>query len=191
MPSDYLATYHRHWRTAASAEALATVAEPDKFNFLSFLATAQALQIEFLPLSWDAGREVIGTGVTSRIHQALVNIDTSFAFKAYHNKTDKQNKTEEQIFRTLINEVIVLSQNFVREHANIAELQGICWEISTDDRPWPILVFEKSHFGDLHHFATHGGRDMGTDERVRLCLDVGSAIMDMHTNSRLSSSIRG
>jgi hypothetical protein len=192
MPSDY-SPHCLQWRISSIAEAPTTVAEPSKFNFLSFLATAQALRIEFLPLSWDKGRGIIGAGGTSTIQQALVNIDTSFAFKAYHrqHKTDKQNKTEEQVFRTIMNEITVLSQKFVREHANIAQLQGICWEISTDDRPWPILVFEKSHLGDLYDFATHGGRNMGTGERVRLCLDVGIAIMDMHTNSKLTVSTGG
>lgn len=174
-------SYWSFWRSATGAEVHATAAEPDKFNFLSFLATAQALQIEFLPIAWDAARGVVGTGGTSRIHQALVNLDTSFAFKAYH----KLNKTEEQIFRTLINEITVLSQTFVREHANIAQLQGICWDISPDDdKPWPVLVFEKSHLGDLHHFARHGGRDMTVDERLGLCVDIGRAIIDMHLNSK-------
>lgn len=158
---------------------LDTGADSDKCNFLSFLATAQALQIEFLPIVWDSAREVIGTGGTSRIHQALVNLDTSLAFKNYH----KRNKTEEQIFRTLINEITVLSQAFVREHANIAHLQGICWDISpNDDKPWPVLVFEKSHFGDLYHFVRHGGRAMTMEDRLGLCLDIGRAVIDMHSN---------
>src|SRR6185436_9668785 len=62
-----------------------TPPDPDKFNFLSFLATAQALQIEFLPIAWDVARGFIGEGGTSRIRQTLVNIDTSFAFKVSRN----------------------------------------------------------------------------------------------------------
>jgi hypothetical protein len=72
---------------------------------LSFLATAQALQIESLSILWDSARGVIGTGGASSINQALINLDTNFALKDYH----KRNKTEEQVFRTLINEVTVLS----------------------------------------------------------------------------------
>jgi hypothetical protein len=156
-------------------------AEPEKFNFLSFLATAQALQIAFLPIAWDPKRKVLGTGATSRVHQLLVNLDTSFAFKIYHER----NKTADQVFGYLINEITVLSQKFIREHANIAQLQGICWDISPDSNmPWPVLVFEKSHFGDLYHFATHGGRAMRVDERLELCVDIGRAIMAMHSNCK-------
>lgn len=156
------------------------MAEPDRYNFISFLATAQALQIEFLPLVWDTARESLGTGGTSVIHQALMNVDTSFAFKTYH----KRGRTEEQVFRILINEMTIMSQAFVREHANIAQLQEICWEISSDDKPWPVLVFEKADFGDLDHFARHRGKDMKIDQRLGLCLDIGRAIMDMHANRK-------
>lgn len=173
--------YWSHWRSASGAEVHGKETEPDRFSFLSFLATAQALQVDFLPLVWDAERGVVGTGGSSRIHQSLVDLDTSLAFKTYH----KQTRTEEQIFRTVINEITVLNQPSVREHTNIARLQGICWDISPrDDKPWPVLVFEKSHFGDMDHFARHGGRNMKPEERLSLCLDVGRAIMDMHANCR-------
>ncbi len=176
---------HDPWKTS-SAKLVATVTEPDRCNFLSFLATAQALQIEFLPLAWDAARGSLGTGGTSKIHQALMNVETSFAFKTYHTRS----KTE-QVFRTVINEITIMSQTFIREHANIAQLQGICWEISDDDKPWPVLVFEKAHFGDLDHFARHGGKDMKIGERLALCLDIGRAVIDMHANSKSTPSFGG
>ncbi|KAI1128864.1 hypothetical protein F5Y10DRAFT_239748 [Nemania abortiva] len=188
MPSsESLSSYWLHWRSASGAKVHGADVEPDRFNFLSFLATAQALRIEFLPLVWDSARGIIGTGGTSRIHQALVNLDTSFAFKAYHTR----NQTEEQVFRTLITEITVLSQPFVREHPNISQLQGICWDISPqDDKPWPVLVFEKSHLGDLYHFVSHGGRDMTFHERLKLCVDVGRAIVDMHSNCIVHGDIK-
>ena len=53
----------------------------------------------------------------------------------------------------LDNELIVLGHSAIQEHPNIAKLQGLCWDIS-DDKIWPVLVFEKSHFDDLYSFAT-------------------------------------
>jgi hypothetical protein len=181
MSEWYPTSYWSHWRSTSSAQVHETEAEPDKFNFLSFLAIAQALQIEFLPIVKDLGQEAIGIGGTSTIHESLVNVDTSFAFKVHH----KRGMTEDQVFRNLINEVIVSSQVFIRSHASIAQLRGISWDVSADDdKPWPVLVFQKSHFGDLHHFAMHGGRDMTVVERLDLCLDIGRAIEDMHCNSK-------
>lgn len=179
--TDWVASYGLHYASASGAEVQVSVAEPDKFNFLSFLAVAQALKIEFLPIAWDSARETIGGGGTSQIRQSLVNLDTSFAFKTYR----KRIKSHQRAFQTLINEITILSQPFVRNHPDIAQLQGICWDISPDDDiPWPVLVFEKSHLGDLYHFAIHGGRDMTADERFGICLDVGRAIADMHANRR-------
>lgn len=60
------------------------------------------------------------------IHQTDVILNTSFAFKTYC----KQHETEEQMFRTPIAEITMLGQPFIREHANIVQLQGICWDIS-------------------------------------------------------------
>lgn len=177
-------SYWFPWQSASGAEVRGTAAEPERFNFLSFLATAQALQIQFLPIVWETGRGLAGTGGTSIIQQSLLSLDTSFAFKTYH----KRNQSEHQVFRTLIAEITILSQPFIQEHANIAQLQGICWDISpADDKPWPVLVFEKSHLGDLYHFVRHGGRDMTVDERLGLCVDIGRAIMDMHSNRKSAS----
>lgn len=170
-----------YWRDSSSAQVDRADTEPDGYNFLSFIATAQALDIEFLPLIWDAAREGVGIGGTSRINQTLLTRDTSFAFKIYRQK----GRTEENVFRTLVTEIAVLSHRSVREHPNIAQLQGICWDISSsDDKPWPVLVFEKSHLGDLRHFVKHGGREMKICERLRLGLDIGKAVMDMHSNCK-------
>jgi hypothetical protein len=175
-----------YWRSASGAEVRWAHAEPGRFNFLSFLATAQALRIGFLHITWDAARGEVGIGGTSRIHQALLDLDNSFAFKTYH----KRGHSEEQVFRTLITEITVLSQPVVRMHPNMAQLQGICWDISpNDDKPWPVLVFEKSHLGDLYHFAGHGGKDMTIHERLELCIDIGRAIADMHSHSKPNSNL--
>lgn len=180
--SESLDSRHSFWRTESrSAKIHTTVAEPDRFNFLAFLATAQALQIEFLPLAWDASG-FISSGATARIHQAIVNMETTFAFKTCRQTYTNRKKDDAEIFRTLINEITVMSQAFVRNHTNIAHLQGICWDISPDDKPWPVLVLEKSHLGDLSQFVAAGGKDMDMDQRLRLCLDIGTAIMDMHSN---------
>lgn len=185
MSSDYRSSYWLHWQSASGAEVSEIEADPERFNFLAFLATAQALEIEFLPMAWDASG-AIGAGGTSRIHQTLANLDTSFAFKTYRT----HNKTEEQIFQTLIAEITILSQPFIREHANIAQLHGICWDISPDnDKPWPVLVFEKSHLGDLYRFITSEGRNMTLEERLFLCADIGRAIIDMHSNRKSEPTV--
>jgi hypothetical protein len=57
---------------------------------------------------------------------------------------------------------------------------------------WPVLVLEKSQYGDLYNFATLPvGRELCFAKRLKLCVDVGTAISDMHNNSRLLSEPKG
>jgi hypothetical protein len=78
----------------------------------------------------------------------------------------------------------VLSHPLIRMHPHIVELEGICWDIISEDEVWPVLMFEKSKCGDLNDFITSRvGRSLGIVERLNLCLDAGIAIVDMHDNS--------
>ncbi|KAI1631178.1 TPR-like protein [Biscogniauxia mediterranea] len=178
-------------RSTSGLEISESDASPEPVDFLSFLATAQKLQIQFLPITWEAARPGLGFGGTSKIDQALVDTQTSFAFKRIH-EISKQEKTEKQIFQTLINEITILSHAVVREHPGIAQLQGICWDISPeDDKPWPVLVFEKTHFGDLYNFMRLPlGREMGFRDRLNLCIDIGTAIADMHSNRIIHGDVK-
>lgn len=153
-------------------------------DLLSFLATAQALNVEILSITWDAARQHIGSGATSQIRESLVNLHTSFAFKRFHDVQLRTESQEEDIFRALTNEILVLGNRAVREHPNIVQLQGVCWDIDTNDRPWPVIALEKSQYGDLSTFATLPvGRKLTFQERVQICVDIGASVMDMHSNS--------
>lgn len=157
---------------------------PTRHNFLSFLATAQALGIEILPITWQSAIKEIGRGGTSRINQAPANITTSLAFKQVKDE-EKLKRTEAEIFQTLSNEITVLGHPPIQEHPNIVKLQGICWDISSDGRVWPVLVFEKSQFDDLYSFATRPiGKELNIHHRLKLCVDIGEAIIYMHSHSK-------
>jgi hypothetical protein len=167
-------------------------------NFITFLATAQRLQIPFLPITWQSQRPLVAKGGTSEINQALINLRTSFVFKRVAEE-DKLEKSEKEMFRRLINEITILRHPTIRDHPTILELQGICWDIppkknqndyevrplhrSNNDKVWPVLVFEKSQFGDLYDFARlQVGRELEISERLKICLDIGSAITHMQSN---------
>jgi hypothetical protein len=156
-----------------------------EYGFLPFLAAVQMLEIDFLPIIWDAARQGLGSGATSTVDEWLVDLKTSFAFKRVHSSS-KRARREVEIYRTLINEISVLGHPSVRENLYIAQLLGICWDVSSDDiTPWPVLVFEKSQFGDLYHFMTQSdGRSMGIKERIALFVDIGTAIRDMHSKGK-------
>ncbi|MCJ1436521.1 hypothetical protein MMC27_005900 [Xylographa pallens] len=161
-----------------------------QYDLLSFLATAQKLGVDFLPITWQSGRQSIGSGGTSRIEEAYQNKLTRFAFKRIRN-SEKREKSESDIFQMLTTEITVLSHPFIREHQNIAQLQGICWDISSDNRVWPVLVFERAQFGDLYNFASGSEwKKLNIRQRAKLCFDVGDALADMHSSNIIHGDIK-
>jgi Protein tyrosine and serine/threonine kinase len=182
-------------RSISDAAVQSAQVTDDQCDLITFLGVLQKLQIEILPITWQAARQPIGIGATGRINESLIDLHTRFAFKCVADKQkdavanpQEKDVTKERIIQTFINEIIVLGHPSTRKHPTIVELQGICWDIGSDDEVWPVLVFEKSQYGDLYHFATLPiGRELCIAERLKLCVEIGTAISDMHDNSRLST----
>lgn len=161
------------------------------YDLITFLTMIQKLQIDILPIAWQVARQQIAVGETGKIRQAQIDLQTSFAFKCVADRQKEDGRGERQVERktisALINEIIVLGHTSIREHPNIVDLQGICWGIMPDDKVWPVLVFRKTQYGDLYNFAALPiGRELSIGQRLKLCVDVGTAISDMYCNSKLS-----
>lgn len=151
------------------------------YGFIDVLGLAQRLKLDLLPITWQTPLGIVGQSRAS-INQALVDIQTSFAFKRFDH-TGQSNPLQETA-----QEMAILGHPFIRDHPHIVQLIGICWDIPQDDQVWPVLVFEKSHLGDLYHFVHSGkGKDLSLKNRLKICADVGIAIRDMHLNSRSAS----
>lgn len=164
-------------------DALELHQSPD--NLLSFLALTQKLGIAMLEITWQSARPEIGWGGTSSIHEALADIQTSFAFKRIF-VSEMMEKSKAKKFQILSNEMMILSKPWVREHPNIVQLQGICWDVWSEDSIWPVLVFEKSQLGDLHTFLrSPTGKQLDGPKRLVLCCQIGNAVTDMHSQGKL------
>ena len=155
-------------------------------DLIAFLTIAQKLGIDVLSIDGRSIGALAGKGGTSRVTQRQMDVQTSFAFKYFSSRQrlefQRGKLSEAEVFQTLINEISVLAHPKVRWHANIVELQGVCWDIPADYEVWPILVFEKSQHGDLFNFLHSPiGRDISFTQRLELCIDVGTAIIDMHS----------
>ena len=160
-------------------------ANGNEYNFITFLAVIQKLQVGILPITWQAALAPIGAGATSTVKEAAFDIETSLAFKCVSDK-QKQNADEAAIIGAVISEIIFLCHPYIRNHPYITELQGICWDIPSDNQVWPALVLEKSQYGDLYNFIISGvGRELSVTSRLKLCVDVGIAISDLHFCSKL------
>ena len=166
--------------TSASAAAANT-----PYDLLTFLGIAQSLNIDFLPITWDAGQASIGQGGTAEISQSSINLETAFAFKRLSSVDSALSEAERTaIFVVLIAEISVLGHKSIRRHGNINRLEGICWDIEPkSERVWPVFVFEKTQHGDLKTFMEHGaGITLDLRNRLRLCTEIATAVSDLHLN---------
>ena len=156
------------------------------YDFISFLAIAQRLNVDFLPITWQPALDSLGKGATAEVSQSLVNLQMSFAFKrtALSNLPwqGQYQEQERRALRALISEVSVLSHPLIRRQANIINLEGICWEIGREDKVLPVLVFEKAQLGDMHRFMDSDlGKALSIEDRLKMCIGVGTAVMVMHS----------
>lgn len=82
----------------------------------------------------------------------------------------------------LTTELVLLSYERIRVYQNIVQLQGICWDISSDRMLWPVLVFRKANLGDLSDFiASQKGGALSIHQPAELGFDIRDAIVDMHS----------
>lgn len=179
--------YTPFWRDGSLIQSAAPekrVQSDTHYDFLAFLGLAQRIEIDFLPITWQPKLEVVGRGGTAEIWQALINVQTSFAFKRI--KQSRQASLDERtIFQDLILEILALGNELIRSHPNMVRLEGICWDIRPgEEKIWPVLVFEKAQYGDLEKFTNSDrGKIMRFEDRLRLCVQIGTAIKDMHSFS--------
>jgi hypothetical protein len=189
MSSNTLSGICQPYYFADSSFVPAPEPNPAPYNVIDFIAVAQKLQISFLGISWQVGKEVVGRGSSGSINQAFMNLHTSLAFKCI-SPEQKSNRSEDAIFRVLINEIIAFSHPANRRNRGVLNLEAICLDIETSeegtDTIWPTLIFEKSQYGDLATFLTQPvGRELNFKDRVFLCMDIARAMSDMHMHGRL------
>ena len=177
---------------SVSATLASAAATNTPYDLLTFLGIAQCLNIDFLPITWDAGQASIGQGGTAEISQSSVNLEIAFAFKRLSPVDSALSEAQQTtIFKALIAEVCVLGHKSARGHGNINKLEGICWDIEPEsERVWPAFVFEKTQHGDLMTFMERGaGTRLDLRSRLRLCAEIATAVSDLHLSGGQSRNV--
>ena len=164
------------------------------YDFISFLATTQKAGVMFLPLNWRPELEKLGLGGQGDIRQLQVTADTTFAFKRLSTTSRNGQQTEDserRLFRALQSEVLILCNPSVRNHPNIVNLEAVCWDLSSEEAVMPVLVYEKSPFGDLRQFLdSDAGKKLNLQSKLDICFRIGKAIEVMHTISKSSTRLK-
>ena len=166
-----------------SQSRMATLkASPSRnFDFISCLALIQHLRIDLLPFAWQAALDRVALGGTAEISQSLVSLQLSCAFKRV-KASERARWGDGKIFQTIWSEIFVLGQPSIRSHSNIVSLLGVCWEVCSVGKVWPVLVFEKSQHGDLSRFAnSSAGIQTTLEDKLSLIVDVLTGVIEMHS----------
>ncbi|MCJ1396427.1 hypothetical protein MMC18_009317 [Xylographa bjoerkii] len=154
------------------------------FDFITFVEFAQQNRVDFLPLTRQLALDPIGKGATAAVHQASFSAEISYAFKRLAWKHSNQGVVDDfMVYRTSLVEVMVLSTPRIRLHPNFVKLEGICWDVDPcNDTVWPILVFEKTQYGDLETFMGQtNGEKLSICDRFGLCAEIARAILVLHS----------
>lgn len=134
------------WYTSVDAKTTWRMKSTGHFDLVSFLSAVQNCAVDILPLTWREAEDPLGRGGTAVVNQALVNLETSFAFKrtvklrmpqvsaadmdgasVYEkDRTMAEYKSQESIYRALISELLILRHPSVRRCRNIMDIQAIC-----------------------------------------------------------------
>lgn len=64
-------------------------------SLISFLAVVQYYGFNFLAITWRQGLDKLGVGATAEVRQALLNLDTAFAFKQVKQDLEDAAKKDE------------------------------------------------------------------------------------------------
>jgi serine/threonine protein kinase len=152
--------------------------EGSKCDLITFLSAAQTFNIPFVDITWQSALDTIGIGGTATIAQSQMSRDARLAYKRIK---DEDKGDPDNVYRLLLSELSVLGHPAIRYHPNVIELLGIGWDVTSEDAVWPVLVFQKSHFGDLKSFAvSEMGRNLTLGARVEICGNIITAIASMH-----------
>ena len=80
-----------------------------------------------------------------------------------------------------MSEVLILSQPPIRNHPNIVDLEGICWEIKpSTEKAFAVLVFGKASWNLQQFMNVREGMDISFEDRLKICVNIGDTIMALH-----------
>jgi hypothetical protein len=158
------------------------------YDIIDFLAIAQARNLSLLPITWQSAEDLTnGKGATSQLQEAILSSETSFAFKCvgekYKKDVERGRLSKSKIFGALMNEICALNDLMVQKMLGVVNLEGLAWDISSDNDIWPVLVFEKSNHGDLEDYLTthSSGINESANCRVADCHSIGITLSELHS----------
>jgi serine/threonine protein kinase len=144
-------------------------------DIVSYLAVASTWKVDLIPYTWLPSLGHIGQGQSGTIQQSIADLQTSFAFKTFDRLE------AEEAFEEAMSELRILGIPMIREHTNIVNLEGICWNVLPSGGVLPVLVFEKTGLGSLASFMKNSPDTISIETRIHLIVDILRAVDKLHS----------
>lgn len=168
-------------------------------DLITFIAIAQSVDADFVDIEWHSGLGSAGEGASANIQQSLSNASTNVAFKEI-----TRGRNASDMYKIALSEILILQHPMIRAAENIIDLYGVGWDVrkteGTDEHGiFPVLVYKNAtQYGNLHSFIWNSRPKIHNVtgeyprlsprvecfQRLRLCIDIGTAIQIMHTCSK-------
>lgn len=172
--------------TEESVETAHLAGSLEHADLITVLAASQRNHVDFVPIIWQEALGSLGKGGTANVSQALLNLQTSFAFKRTSEYRavqfgDRQKGPAE----ILALEISILKHPPIQKHPNVVDLEGVCWEITDKNDVYPVLLFEKAEQGDLLSFVPSlYGESVSFGVKLGLCIDIVHGVQALHNASK-------
>ena len=157
-----------------------------RYDLITFLTACQHARITILSLDWEPGLDPLGEGGQAEIREGIQSIATSFAFRRLKSSL-RSLEYQSLAYEVLTHQVSILGRENIRDHPNILSIRGVCWDVNAKiNQVWPVLVFEKTAYGDLRSFMhSEAGKRLDTRERLLLCAGLISALRFLHSDRKI------
>ena len=202
--SDFLFTFQKEGSLCASVTPVnrdhrhSPTDRIAKCDLINFIAIAQSVDVAFVDVATHQGLGSAGDGATGTVQQALVNANTALAFKQFSNTVN-----EDDMYKAVISEILILRHAPIIDAENIIDLLGVGWTVqkaphSRENRLVPVLAYENAtQYGSLYSFMYNArpsihnllGKSSVAEapsyhsQLLKLCRDIGKAIEVMHACS--------
>lgn len=163
-------------------------------EFFRFLSICCSLKVTVLPLVWRSSLESLGEGATGQISQAALNARDLLAFKRFAPWRSQRGLSKAQFrsdqYEAFVSEMTALQCGPLATHPNIVNLEGLCWEITSDaDEVLPVLVYRQAQC-DLEEFLSLSeGLQCSVNDRMLICGEIARALKTIHSCGALPLSM--
>lgn len=172
-----------------STASLYSLLPDSKHTLITFLGAAQLLSVDLLPITYNSALVDAGVGGTATLRERLISRNLSLLFKRIHPRHFPQYPAkiaEGIVFRTLTAEITTARHYNVVRSKYLAHLEGVSWDIESDGKVWPVLVYEKAKYGSIRTASENPelmtSIELNLKMKLQICFHVAKGLVTLHSN---------